>query len=91
MHFKYQIEGRVCKPLTLAFKKQTVLKSDKQQRYLSIITEYINDEQFIKSSQNILTDCSSRPINAISIDACDLPALTAEQVEDTEITLTRTI
>ena len=46
LHFKPQIEGRNVtlfsdhKPLSLALKKNTPMKSDIQQRYSSIITEY---------------------------------------------------
>ena len=60
LHFKPQIEGRNVtlfsdhKPLSLAFKKKTPMKSDIQQRYLSIITEYVVDVSYIRGEDNIV-------------------------------------
>ena len=56
------------KPLTSAFHSQHLAKSDRQQRYWTIITEYINDMQYIKGADNIVADFFSRPVNAVSID-----------------------
>lgn len=91
LHFKPKIEGRHVtlfsdhKPLVSAYHKKGLLKSDKQQRHLSVVTEYISDLLYIKGDQNIVADCLSRPTNAVIVDIFDLPALSAQQNEDTEI------
>jgi cleavage and polyadenylation specificity factor subunit 1 len=93
LHFKPQIEGRNAtvftdhKPLAAAYKKKTLLKSDKQQRQLSVITEYTADCLYIRGDQNIVADCLSRPVNAVTVDIFDLPALAAQQTNDEEIVL----
>lgn len=91
LHFKYLIQGRNVtiftdhKPLASAFKKQNELKSDRQQRHLSLVTELITDMQYIKGSSNIVADCLSRPVNEVTVVACDLPAIASEQLIDEEI------
>ena len=91
LHFKHQIEGRNVlllsdhKPLCSAFKSQTPLKSDRQQRHLSIITEYVSDICHIKGTENVVADCLSRPANSITIDVCDLQELVTHQQTDEEI------
>ena len=91
LHFKPQIEGRQVtlftdhKPLVSAYKKTSLLKSDKQQRHLSIITEYVADIAYIRGDQNIVADCLSRPANAVTVDIYDLPALAEQQKNDQEI------
>ena len=95
LHFKHQIEGRNVllltdqKPLCNAFKSQTPLKSDRQQRHLCIITEYISDMCHIKGDDNVVADCLSRPANSITIDVCDLQELAAHQKNDEEINVFR--
>ena len=95
LHFKPQIEGRNVllltdhKPLCSAFKSQSSLKSDRQQRHLCIITEYVGDISHIKGSQNIVADFLSRPANAVTVDICDLPELASHQATDEEIILFR--
>ena len=90
LHFKPMIEGRNCtlftdhRPLASAFKSQVPAKSDRQQRHLSIISEYISDIQYIRGDQNVVADCFSR-VNAIKIDVTDLPALADLQKDDSEI------
>lgn len=91
LHFKHQIEGRDVlllsdhKPLCSAFKCRTAAKSDRQQRHLSLLSEYISDITYIKGSQNIVADCLSRPCNNITLDICDLPALAVQQRDDVEM------
>ena len=91
IHFKHQIEGRNVvlltdhKPLCTAFTSINPSKSDRQQRHLSLLTEYLSDVSFIKGSQNVVADCLSRPANAIFIDACDLSEIAREQSNDIEI------
>ena len=91
LHFKHQIEGRVTilctdhKPLCNAFNNRTTSKSDRQQRYLSLLSEYISDIHFIKGSDNIVADCLSRPCNNVTLDLCDLPAIAEGQTDDAEM------
>lgn len=91
LHFKHLIEGRNVllltdhKPLCNAFNSQSTLKSDRQQRHLSFITEYITDISYIKGSQNVVADCLSRPANAINVDLCDLQEILIHQENDAEI------
>lgn len=91
LHFKPYIEGRNVtlftdhKPLQSAFSSQQPAKSDRQQRHLSTLTEYISDVQYIRGDQNVVADCLSRPINAIQCDPCDLIGLADQQLHDEEI------
>ena len=92
LHFKPQIEGRIVtlftdhKPLVSAFYKSSLLKSDKQQRQLSLVTEYVADFLYIRGDKNVVADCLSRPsINAVTVDVIDLPALASQQELDEEI------
>ena len=61
------------------------MKSDIQQRYLSIITEYVVDVSYIRGEDNIVADCLSRPVCAVTIDPCDLPAISESQKTDEEL------
>ena len=91
LHFRHLIEGRHGlfltdhKPLCGAFYSLNPAKSDRQQRQLAILTEFISDIEHVKGSQNIVADYLSRPTLAVQIDACDLPALAEAQASDTEI------
>ena len=91
LYFKPQIEGRHVTlfydhwPLASAYRKAMPLKSDKQQRYMSLIAEYVSDVLYIRGRENIVADCLSRPTNAITVDLFDLPAIAREQKEDEEI------
>ena len=91
LHFKPRIEGRHVtlftdhKPLIGAYKKQTSLKSEIQKRNLSIISEYVADVIHIKSNENIVADCLSRPTNTVMVDIFDLPEIAKQQQDDVEI------
>ena len=91
LHFKHLIECRNVtifsdhKPLVNAFYSKNIAKSDRQQRHLSLISEYINNMEYIKGDQNIVADCMSRAVSAVQIDAIDLPALALLQSQDNEI------
>ena len=61
------------------------MKNDKQQRQLSVITRYVVDVCFIKGQHNIVADCLSRPVQAVTVDVFDLPALAEQQAMDEEI------
>lgn len=91
LHFKHEIEGRNVmlltdhKPLSSAFVSQTKAKSDRQQRHLSLLSEYINDVSYIKGKENIVADCLSRPCNNVTLSLNDLPAIAKEQTDDQEM------
>ena len=91
LHFKPHIEGRNVtlftdhKPIETAFKSKVPSKSDKQQRYFGLLTEFISDVQYIRGDHNVVADCLSRPTLSVAVDPCDLPALAAEQQKDLEI------
>ena len=91
LHFKPFIESRDVtiftdhKPLVSAFKSQNPAKSDRQQRHLSLIAEYISVVEYIKGNQNIVADCLSRPTHSVCVDATDLPAIARHQSEDEEM------
>ena len=90
LHFRHQIEGRHVllltdhKPLCSAFKSVNPAKSDRQQRHLSVLTEYLGDVNHIRGDQNIVADCLSRPANAVMLDVCDLPEIADIQSSDEE-------
>ena len=91
LHFKNIIEGNTVllstdhKPLISAFYSQTPAKSDLQQRYLSLLTEYVSSISYLRGADNIVADCLSRNVNAISIDATDLHAIAQAQMSDQEM------
>ena len=91
LHFKHLIEGRSVllltdhKPLVSAFTSKVESKSDRQQRHLSLLTEYVTDMAFIKGEDNIVADCLSRACNSVTVDVCDLPALAELQSRDSEM------
>lgn len=91
LHFKPYIEGRHVtlftdhKPLVSAFGSKNEAKSDRQQRHLSVITEYVAEMQYIKGQENVVADCLSRPVNTVTVDPYDLSSIAAEQQDDEEI------
>lgn len=91
LHFKHQIEGRYVllltdhKPLCSAFRSKVPAKSDRQQRHLSLLSEYVADVCFVRGSDNIVADALSRPVSAVCVDLCDLPNLAIEQTKDQEM------
>ena len=91
LHFKPLIEGRNVtlftdhNPLVKAFYSQTPARSDRQQRHLTIVSEYVSVVEYIKGSDNIVADTLSRSVNTISLDFPDLEQVAAAQEQDTEI------
>lgn len=99
LHFRSLIEGRQVtiftdhKPLVQAFHSGSQGTSDRNQRYLSIISEYVTDVVYIRGSDNIVADALSRlpesgelPAQTIASaedstteEPVDLPAIAAEQ------------
>jgi hypothetical protein len=93
IHFKPQIEEQHVtlltdhKPLSAAFKKTSIHKSDCQQCHLSMVTKYVADIVYIRGTQNVVADCLSWPTNALGCDLFDLPALAMQQETNQEIKL----
>lgn len=94
LRFKHLIEGKDVmlltdhKPLCNAFKSRTPSKSDRQQRHLSFIIEYVTDVSYIRGDKNVVADCLSRldsEINQITLELCDMPSLAKEQQTDEEM------
>ncbi|QQP52897.1 Galactose-1-phosphate uridylyltransferase [Caligus rogercresseyi] len=87
LHFKHLIEGQNTtiftdhKPLEAAFHSQKQAKSDRQQRHLSIITEFVQDVQYIRGRDNIVADYLSRPIESVEEVpvSIDLPQISRAQ------------
>ena len=91
LHFKTLIDGHNVtvfvdhKPLVSAYYSKSSPKSDRQQRQLSLISEYISAMYHIKGRDNIVADCLSRPVMSTSLDSFDLPGLAAAQANDDEL------
>ena len=96
LHFKPLIDGRTVtlftdhKPLVSAFLSRVPAKTDRQQRHLTCISEYIHEMHHIKGQDNVVSDTLSRDVNTINtvrteIDPIDLPAIAAQQLQDPEI------
>ena len=91
MHFKTLIDGHTVylftdhKPLVSAFYSQFTPKSDRQQQHLSFLSEYVAKVEYVAGRDNIVADCLSRPIAAVSTDIYDLPGIARAQLTDPEI------
>lgn len=91
LHFKYLIDGHHVtlftdhKPLVTTYHSNSNPKSDCQQRKFSLISEYIADIQYIRGQDNVVADCLSRPICAVTPAIFDLPALANAQKDDPEL------
>lgn len=90
LHFKSLIDGQSVtlfsdhKPLVSKFYAKSPCHSDRQQRHLSFISEYISSMQYIRGSSNITADLLSRPVCSVSIDAFDLHGIARAQSDDSE-------
>lgn len=91
LHFKDIISGLHVilfsdhKPLVSAFKSTKPGKTDRQERYWTVIAEYVSDIQHIRGADNIVADCMSRPVFAVQVDAFDFESLAEAQKNDTEM------
>lgn len=91
LHFKTLIDGHKVtlfvdhKPLVSAFYSKSVPKSDRQQRQLSLISEYVSHLEYIKGHDNIVADCLSRSVCATNVDIFDIPGIATAQTEDPEL------
>ena len=87
--FKHLIDGHNVvlfsdhKPLVSAFHSKNLAKSDRQQRQLSFISEYVTNLEYIKGNSNIVADCLSR--NVSSVNLYDIGGIAELQKEDLEI------
>jgi transposase InsO family protein len=97
-HFRSVIEGKNVvvftdhKPIAASFCSVQQPKSSRQERYFSIISEFVSAVKFISGSENIVADCLSRNVcdatdspplvNSVTVDAIDLPAIAAAQLDD---------
>jgi len=90
LYFRSTIEGQNVtlfadhKPLISAFHSTTVAKSDRQQRHLSLLTEFLSDAQYIRGRDNVVADTLSRSVNAIECNVVDLEHIAISQDADTE-------
>ena len=91
LHFRTLIDGHPVtlfsdhKPLVSAFYSRSLAKSDRQQRHLSLISEYVSSVEYIRGQNNVVADCLSRPVCATTADAFDLTGIASAQNDDTEI------
>ena len=90
IHFKDHIEGQSVtlftdhKPLVSAFRSGRQAKTERQQRYWTVIVEHVQDMQYVRGDENVVADTLSR-INAIETQTADLDAIAKAQTFDIEI------
>ena len=90
LQFQHFIEGRHVtlftdhKPLASAFHSQVPAKSDRQQRHWSLITEHVAAVEYVRGADNVVADCLSRPVHAVTVDLFDLSAIGDMQSGDAE-------
>lgn len=91
IHFKPLIEGRQVtlftdhNPLVSSFYSQKPAQSDRQQRHLAILSEYVQAVIYIRGSENIVADTLSRNINSVTLDFIDLATVAKMQTSDEEM------
>ena len=91
LHFKSLLDGHNTtlfldhKPIVSAFYSKSLAKSDRQQRQLAFISEYVDRVEYIRGKENIVADTLSRPVLAITVDTFDLHGLAEAQQIDEEI------
>lgn len=91
LHFRHLIEEQNVslytdhRPLVGAFTSKRPAKLDRQQRHLSLLSEYITEMHFIRGDNNVVADCLSRSINAVKVSCVDLISIAEQQVTDSEL------
>ena len=77
------------KALSMAFTKKGEIKSDRQSRQLSFLSEYVSAIEYIKGEENVIADYFSRvgTVNNVQVDLYDLEAVAKHQSEDEECKL----
>ena len=74
LHFRPMIDGKQVtlftdhKPLVSAFHSRLPAKTDRQQRHLSCISEYITDMQYICGQDNVVADTLSRNVHETTVE-----------------------
>jgi cleavage and polyadenylation specificity factor subunit 1 len=80
LYFKDVISGQLVdgftdhKPIVSCFKSKNAGKTDRQQRHLTVVTEYLRDLHYVKGSDNVLSDALSRisiPSTGLALDVED--------------------
>ena len=90
LNFKPLIAGQsviLCtdhKPLASAFRSLNPAKSDRQQRHLGILAEFITDIDYIRGHDNLVADALSRAVNTVEIQYVDLASIAQLQSDDAE-------
>ena len=91
LHFRTYIEARCVtlftdhRPLVMAFNSKSPAKSDRQQRHLATLTEFLRDIQYLKGDENIVADSLSRSINTIELQFVGLDNIAAAQENNQEV------
>ncbi|KAK3878428.1 hypothetical protein Pcinc_017012 [Petrolisthes cinctipes] len=91
LHFKVLIDGHSTtlfldhKPLVSAFHSKSIAKSDRQQRQLAFISEYVTSVNYICGDNNVVADCLSRSTCAVTVDVFDLCGIAHSQTNDKEL------
>jgi cleavage and polyadenylation specificity factor subunit 1 len=90
LHFRHLIEGRNVilhtdhKPLTSAFTSQNSSKTPRQQRHLSLLSEFVTSLEYIRGADNVVADALSRSVHSVTTDYPNLKSLSASQENDPE-------
>ncbi|XP_076030365.1 uncharacterized protein LOC143018661 [Oratosquilla oratoria] len=63
------------KPLVTVFHSKSLAKTDRQQRQLSVLSEYVSTVEYIRGDNNVVADCLSRTTCAVSLDVFDLSGI----------------
>ena len=90
VHFRSLVEGQQLtlvsdhKPLVTAFYSQVPAKSDRQQRQLAILTEYVTQAIHTRGCDNVVADALSRCVSSVQVDPIDLSSITTAQQNDAE-------
>ena len=85
VHIRSLVEGQQLtlvsdhKPLVTAFYSQVPAKSDRQQRQLAILTEYVTQAIHTRGCDNVVADALSRCVSSVQVDPIDLSSITATQ------------
>lgn len=91
LHFKELIGGHTVtlfldhKQLVSSFYSKVVAKSERQQRQLAFISEYVISVHYIRGDNNVVADCLSRATCAITVDAFDMSGIARSQTDDKEL------
>ena len=91
LKFKTLIDGHSVtlftdhKSFVSALYSKSTPQSDRQQRQLSLISEYVAEVQYVAGRDNVVANCLSRTIASISTDTFDLSGIAHAQNSDPEL------